>query len=71
MPTKADIVPMIVSLVRGFLLAFLGAVTIAGGFDEVSWQAAAWAGFLAAANVLIGYLGTFDTRYGRGSTQDA
>ena len=69
MPTKADIAPMIISLVRGFLLAAIAIVLVAGGFDEVAWSDALWAGFAAALNVLVGYLGTFDTRYGRGSDE--
>ena len=68
MPSKSDIAPMIVSLVRGFLIAAITVVLVAGGFNEVDWSAAGWAGFIAVLNVIIGYLGTFDTRYGRGST---
>lgn len=67
MPSRSDIVPMIISLVRGFLLAAIAIVLVAGGLDEVAWSDALWAGIVAALNVVVGYLGTFDTRYGRGA----
>jgi len=54
------------TIVRTFLITFIGAILTAGNYSESSLKAALYAGVGTALMVTYNYLNPKDTRYGRG-----